>query len=214
MLDTESVSRRALDRTATDFGQHVDDDLYHSMIGCNHITIGEILTDAFGPTVNLADFRARWLSYWRQTVKQEGISLKPGLLSLLDWLDARHIPRAVATSSDEELARLSLTRVQLLERFQFVMTGDQIKNGKPAPDIFLAAASGLQIDPGQCIALEDSDAGVKAASHAGMYTIMVPDVKPPSKPARAAAAQVVPDLSAARTIIESLFNHSSDRTAS
>ena len=86
-----------------------------------------------------------------------------------------------------------------------MITGDQVVNGKPAPDIYIEAARRLGVETGNCVALEDSDAGVLSASAAGMITVMVPDLKAPSPQARDAAYCVVASLRDARKQIESLL---------
>ena len=68
-----------------------------------------------------------------------------------------------------------------MERFNVIATGDEVRNGKPAPDLFLLAAHRLGMKPSQCLVLEDSEAGVVAAHRAGMQVYVVPDLKPPSR---------------------------------
>jgi beta-phosphoglucomutase-like phosphatase (HAD superfamily) len=67
-----------------------------------------------------------------------------------------------------------------LDRFNAIATGDEVVNGKPAPDLFLLAAHRLGIEAAQCLVLEDSEAGILAAHRAGMQAWVVPDLKPPS----------------------------------
>ncbi len=95
--------------------------------------------------------------------------------------------------------------VALLARFETVVTGDTVSQGKPAPDIYLEAARRLGAVPTDCIALEDSDAGVMSASQAGMLALMIPDLKPPSREAARAAFRVLGSLYDARRVIGSLL---------
>ena len=85
------------------------------------------------------------------------------------------------------------------------MTGDEISQPKPAPDIYLEAARRLGVDPACCIALEDSDAGILAASRAGMVSLLVPDLKQPSEEAARAAFRVLGSLHEAREIVAALI---------
>ena len=71
-----------------------------------------------------------------------------------------------------------------------MIAGDQVDKGKPAPDIFLAAAARLDILPERCLVLEDSDAGIQAAYNAGMTPVMIPDMKPPSEKSLAFAHRI------------------------
>ena len=121
-----------------------------------------------------------WAADYDAIVAAEGISLKPGLDDILDLLDERGVAAAVATSTRRERARAKLDRVGLLHRFAALVGGDDVARGKPAPDIFLAAAERLGVAAGDCIVLEDSEPGIIAAAAAGMTPVMVPDLHPPS----------------------------------
>src|SRR5262249_22784775 len=133
------------------------------------------------------------------------IPMKPGLIELLSFVSEHRIPIAIATSSDQNYATFSLQAAGLGGRFSYIITGDQVINGKPAPDIYIEAARRLGVAAEQCVGIEDSDAGALAASASGMITVMVPDLKEPSEDARAAAFCVVDSLLEARDKIASLM---------
>jgi HAD superfamily hydrolase (TIGR01509 family) len=187
MLDTEIIYHRAWQNAAADFGYHVDDEFFHSLIGIRTEECEEMIRATLDDAFPLDAFRLRWPQRWQEIVEIESIVRKPGLLELLDLLEERGIPKAVATSSTQAEAEYSLTITQLRTRFPVVVSGDQVLHGKPAPDIFLAAARQLGVDPTHCMAFEDSSAGAIAASAAGMRTYMVPDLVQPSTEARAQA---------------------------
>ena len=86
-------------------------------------------------------------------------------------------------------------------RFDIIVCGDEIKNGKPAPDIFLEVSRGLNIQPERCVVLEDSDPGIRAAHAAGMIPIMVPDLRPPSPDTALLAHKIFPSLLEARRFL-------------
>jgi beta-phosphoglucomutase-like phosphatase (HAD superfamily) len=83
--------------------------------------------------------------------------------------------------------------------------GDEIQKGKPAPDIFLAAANRLHVPAARCIVLEDSEVGVQAAQDAGMLPIMIPDLKPPSEKSILLAYKILPSLYELKSFLEQLF---------
>ena len=111
--------------------------------------------------------------------RARGHGAQAGLVELLDWLEARGIPKAVATSTRRARARTKLERTGLCDRFAALVGGDEIAQGKPAPDIFLAAAERLgDARPATCLVLEDSEAGMTAALRApACPPIMVPDLR-------------------------------------
>ncbi len=99
----------------------------------------------------------------------------PGLFELIDALDARSVKRAVASSGLRRYVQAVLDLIGLARRFEVVVTGDDVANGKPAPDVFLRAAGRLGVPPAACLALEDAPNGIAAAKAAGMTCIAVPN---------------------------------------
>jgi len=98
----------------------------------------------------------------------------PGLLPLLDALEQASIPKAIATSSGRQFVGRVLGQFSLQPRFEFVLTGEDIKHGKPKPDVYLLAAQRLGIASRQMMVLEDSQIGCQAATAAGAFTVAVP----------------------------------------
>jgi beta-phosphoglucomutase-like phosphatase (HAD superfamily) len=90
------------------------------------------------------------------------------------------LPRAICTSSRHEDVHNNLAVGGLVGRFQFIIAQGDYAGGKPHPAPFLKAAERLGIAPESCVALEDSYHGVRSAAGAGMMTIMVPDLFPPT----------------------------------
>jgi HAD superfamily hydrolase (TIGR01509 family) len=99
----------------------------------------------------------------------------PGLIELLDEIDRRRMPKAIASSGIRRYVEAVLRVNGLLDRFSVIITGDQVAHGKPAPDVFLAAARALNVEPSGCLVLEDAPNGVQAAKTAGMTCFAVPD---------------------------------------
>jgi HAD superfamily hydrolase (TIGR01509 family) len=97
-----------------------------------------------------------------------------GLESLLDALEAAALPKAIATSSRRSFTQTVLSRFDLEPRFAFLLTSEDVVQGKPHPEIYLKAASRLRVPPQQMLVLEDSENGCRAAVAAGAYTVAVP----------------------------------------
>lgn len=98
----------------------------------------------------------------------------PGLLNLLDALEAAGIPKAIATSSGRAFVLAALELFQLTPRFAFFLTAEDVEHGKPAPDVYLLAAERHGVSPQEMMVLEDSQNGCQAAVAAGSYTVAVP----------------------------------------
>jgi pseudouridine 5'-phosphatase len=99
----------------------------------------------------------------------------PGVEQLLDELQAANLPIAVATSATREYAHHVLTKLNLHERFRFILTAEDIRRGKPDPEVYLLAAQRLELPPPQMMVLEDSANGCRAAVAAGAFTVAVPN---------------------------------------
>jgi len=179
MLDTERLAREAWKRAMHDFGYELPDKVYQQMIGRNRRDKTGIFTEAFDSDFPLDNVGARKDEYLLELLESD-IPLKPGLMPLLHYLETTSLKTAVASSTlkDEVLRRVHL--LGLFERFDTIVGGDDVERGKPHPDIFLYAASQLNTHPKDCLVLEDSEAGVQAASSAGMEVWIVPDVKEPA----------------------------------
>lgn len=118
---------------------------------------------------------AVWLRFkelWAMT--SENVQLMPGVTALLPQLHAAGYPMAVATASDRAWVQRWFTRFELWPYFQAIATGDDVKHNKPAPDVYLFAASQLGVPPERCLVFEDSLPGLTAAKAAGMTVIAIP----------------------------------------
>ena len=102
------------------------------------------------------------------------VATMPGLTPLLDVLERAGRPKAVATSTDRELAEISLAPFDLRKRFQFILDGRDVTNGKPHPEIYLTAARRFGVPAAEMMVLEDSQNGCRAAAAAGAFTVAVP----------------------------------------
>ncbi len=180
MLDTEPLYKVAWQTASAELGYKLDDPSYATLVGRQTEDCEQVLLEQFGSDFPLDRFRVRWPELWQAEVTANGIQQKPGLLEFLAFLDRQGLPVAVATSSETDYTVFSLRHAGLEGRFEVVVTGDQVARGKPAPDIYLEAARRLRVDPAECVALEDSEAGILAARGAGMIALLIPDWTSPS----------------------------------
>jgi HAD superfamily hydrolase (TIGR01509 family) len=208
MLDTEPLSKVAWQTASAEFGYTLDDRSYSKLVGRPTADCERELLGQFGSAFPLDRFRVRWPELWQAKVAARGIQQKPGLSEFLAFVDKQHLPVAVATSSESDYTVLSLRHAGLEGRFKVIVTGDEVASGKPAPDIYLEAARRLEVNPASCVALEDSDAGVLAASRAGMRALLIPDWTGPSDEAVRAAFRVLTSLHQARDILAKLVANS------
>ena len=204
MLDTERLASRCWSAAASTIGVQFDTALIPSMIGRNSVDSRRFVLAHYGADYPVDALMRESRAQFDAIARREGIAVKPGLHALLDWLDSIPIPRVVATSTRRERAQAHLERCELLSRFHALVGGDEVAQGKPAPDIFLLAASRLDVGPADCIVLEDSEPGVRGALAAGMIPIMVPDMQAPSEDLLARMPLVLPSLADVRVHLAAL----------
>ena len=108
-------------------------------------------------------------------IAENRLETMPGLLELLQLVEQRQLPRAVATSSPRSYMTGLLERFDLLHRFHLTMTAEDVANGKPDPEIYLTVAARLNVAPHEMLVLEDSETGTRAASAAGAFAVSVPN---------------------------------------
>jgi HAD superfamily hydrolase (TIGR01509 family) len=204
MLDTERLALRCWADAAARLELDFDAALIPAMIGRNSRDSRALILDRHGDDYPIDRLMQASQETYDAIVAREGVALKPGLVALLDWLDAMRIPRVVATSTRRARAVAKLAKVDLLARFATLVGGDEVTKGKPAPDIFLLAAARLGAAPADCIVLEDSEPGMLGALAAGMIPIMVPDILPPTADLLARDPLVLPSLAAVQSHLAAL----------
>jgi beta-phosphoglucomutase family hydrolase len=111
------------------------------------------------------------LVFFHEFISENGIYPVPFADVFLKQLKQYHIPLALATSSRRAKMEMVMEKLNLLIYFDKIVTGGDVKNGKPSPDIFLKAAEKLNMVPENCIVFEDAANGVKAAKNAGMKCV-------------------------------------------
>ena len=202
LFDTERLYEQAAIAAAAELGYELDSAFHRTTVGSPWPVIRGLLLDRYGATFAAEDLRNAARRIFGELVEMQRL-LKPGALELLDLLDKLGLPRAIATTSSRATVQRHLEAHDLVGRFhQIVAHGDYARH-KPAPDPFLKAAEQLGVAPELCLALEDSHNGVRAASAAGMMTIMVPDLLLPTEEIRGLCTHIVLDLHDVRPLIAS-----------
>ena len=200
LVDTEAMSKDAMTVAARQQGVELPHELFVRMVGLNFATSGAIVAEHFGPGFDVPAFQAESTRLFR-AAGDIGVALKSGVVELLDLLDELKLPRAIATSSPHQDVERNLGRHGLRERFDAVVAGGDYPRSKPFPDPFLTAAEALGIDPGHCLALEDSHNGIRAAHAAGMMAVMVPDLLEPDEEMHALCVRIIESLHEVRGLI-------------
>lgn len=194
MFDTESIAFKGWKWAGEKSGFPLPESLIYQIAGNNLKSTRALLEKAMGSDFDFHHVRQFRLQYAAEHIEKYGVPIKTGLYDLLDTLERLAIPKAVATSTERARAEGILAKANVLDRFRSIVCGDEIQNGKPAPDIFLAAAKKMNAIPEQCVVLEDSEAGIRAASAANMHPFLVPDLRMPADDALKMVSKTFSDL--------------------
>lgn len=203
LIDSERVILDCWRRVAAEQSLPLDDGLWLSMVGMHDAACTEMLVRLLGPAQAerlSIDCKDRY-----DLLVEQGLPLKDGAIELLQELSTRGVPLAIATSTRRERALVKLARCGIDHYFGALATSSDVAHPKPAADIYLLAASRLGVLPENCMAIEDSEMGVRAAAAAGMAVIQVPDLVPASELTRS-LARVVSSLHEARPLLQSYLS--------
>ena len=197
LLDTEKVAKHAFFYSCKKINFSCSDEEYAQLTGHGSVLRDKLLTSILPKDANITHFNQTWWEHFQEILNDE-VPAKAGALEFLDYINSRKIKIAVATSSYTQSAETLLTRAKLRSFIGFIVGGDQVRNAKPAPDIYLKAASCVNVSANSCIAFEDSDVGVMAAHAAGIPVIQIPDIKIPSEKCVALGHLIFDSLDKAR----------------
>jgi HAD superfamily hydrolase (TIGR01509 family) len=200
LFDTERLIMAGIMAAGRDVGVEFPEAFCHSMIGIPGRECDIMIQDHFGPAFPMPEYLSRCAARIA-SLTEAGVPLKTGVVELIDDLAQRNIPLAIATSSSSRTAHHHLQKSGLLEKFRFVVTRDDVQNGKPKPDLFTKAAMSLGVSASRCLALEDSPNGIRSAHAAGTMPVMVPDILQPSDEIRAMCIVVADSLHDVRRIL-------------
>lgn len=175
----------------------------HRCIGVTTEVTRAILLETYRD-IDLVDrFREQSVALVRSKIDSGLLELKPGVRELLDFLRAKGCHIAIASSTRTDIVEKELADAGLIGYFSAVVGGDRAQRSKPNPDIFLKAAELLGEKPENCVVIEDSFNGIRAAKTAGMTAIMVPDQLVPDEEIRGLADFVLPSLLVVKEQIKS-----------
>lgn len=178
LVDSERTTRQVWQSSTAACGFVLSDDVYLTLIGLGEDEAEAVLASRFGDGFVVPAFREQRIAGMAEVIAAGGAPFKHGAREILDWVGRLGIPVGLATSSRLEEVQERLGPVA--RAFTTITTRDNVRRGKPSPDIYVAAAASLGVEPSQCLALEDSFAGIRSATAAGMPVLMVPDLAQPT----------------------------------
>ncbi|MBQ9011509.1 MAG: HAD family hydrolase [Bacilli bacterium] len=177
MFDTESLWVSSAINACKQMEYKITEKLPTLCIGTNKETTKNIFQKHLGNTFDFETFYLISRDIMKEEIKKEGLKTKKGLLELLSYLKDKNYLLAIASSSTKKVINdyLKLTNIDK-NNFYKIVSGEDFKESKPNPDIFIKTCELLNVKPNEAIVLEDSNNGITAAYKAGCKTILIPDI--------------------------------------
>lgn len=197
LIDTEKYYRIFWPKALAAFGYHMTDEQALQLRSLGRPFAPALLKEWFGEELDYYAVRQKRKDMMEECLDREGVQRKRGALELVRKLKELGIVTAIATASDLERTEKYLRLTGLEGYFDRLISATQVKEGKPAPDIYTYACEQLGLDPAECLAVEDSPNGVLSAYRAGCRTVMVPDQTEPDEELKKylyARADSLPDI--------------------
>ena len=172
ILDSEPIYYQIETKFFRNLGISISDEEYHTFVGLSMIEMWRRIKNNH----NLKEVIGALVKSNNKVVFQyfsnsENLQPTPFLEQFIQNLLEKNIKLAVASSSSKKLIKVILEKLMLKKYFEICVSGNEVKNGKPAPDVFLHTANLMKVIPKECLVIEDSTNGVKAAKSAGMKCV-------------------------------------------
>ena len=185
VVDTEKLYSRFWREACAHFGFTMSYEQSIAMRALNAQLAEATLKRFFGPEIEYLPTRNKRIELMEAYIEENGVELKPGVVELLDYLQAQGIPAAITSASPIPRIQNYLSRHGLEVRFAALCSGRDVPRGKPEPDIYLHGAAALGQKAEECMALEDAPAGILSAYRAGCLPVMIPDLDQPGEETKA-----------------------------
>lgn len=171
IIDSEPLHFQTDKMVLRDLGHDIADGELTCFVGVTNPNMWAELIKRYKLDSTVEELLELQSKYKNELFGQGKLQAISGIPELIDDLKGRGIYIGLASSSSREFIEMVLKGLHIYHNFDVVISGEEVENSKPAPDIFLKAAEVLKVAPAECIVLEDSGNGVKAAKAAGMKCI-------------------------------------------
>ena len=177
MFDTEKLWEETFVVVGKKMNYNITKEFHLKTISSNYKAIEKMFAEEFGKDFPFDVFYKEARLYMDGKIKKEGLKIKEGLFELLNYLKEKNYLIAIASSSKKERIEWYLKIANINKNlFTTITSADEIKRGKPYPDIFIKTCQKLNVKEEEAIVLEDSNNGIKAAKKSGCVTILIPDL--------------------------------------
>jgi beta-phosphoglucomutase-like phosphatase (HAD superfamily) len=177
LFDSERIHFESWKQAEKKFGFEGSEKIFAKLAGTRHENADNLWLDFFNGNMEKMRLVQDFLHELKSDkLKTTRVPMKSGAREILCWLWEQKFPTALATSNFPEKIKAMFEDADLNPHFDAIIDGGMVEHGKPAPDIFLAAAAALNLSSANCAVIEDSQSGVQASLDAGTYTILIPSL--------------------------------------
>lgn len=177
IFDTEREYLKEWEVIFKKYGYKMKKEIYISVMGRGRKKVKEIFKEKFGEDLPIDEMYIEKDKMLKEAVENNKVPLKEGALELLEFLKENGYKIALATSAKGDRVKIQVSHAKIENIFDAIVCSEDIINSKPNPEIFLKAAEKVCVNPENCIVIEDSEAGIKAAFNAKMMGFHVEDLK-------------------------------------
>jgi HAD superfamily hydrolase (TIGR01509 family) len=202
VLDTECFSLEVWLEIARKWGYPATAELADRLVGINEAAERAVLRSEFGAAYPYDEIQNEVGVLFREKAEHDGIAVKKGFEELFLHIKKLALPCALATSTSRRIVGWKLKCAGLDNVFPLIVCGDEVENGKPAPDIFLKAARLMNQNPEDCIGIEDSPAGLRGLCSAGIRSVFIKDRVTPPENVMAGVWRACRDLGEVRPFLD------------
>ncbi len=195
LLDTEKLYVRFWCEGANFYGYKMNETHALSIRSMARPFAIEKLKGYFGEEFDYYKVHKKRIELMDKYIEENGIETKPYAKETLQFLKEKGYKIALATATGIEKTQTYLKQKDLYKYFNEIVCASMVLKGKPEPDIYLKASELLDLNPDECIAVEDSPNGIKSASRAGCITVMIPDLDLPDENTKKNTYKVLNNLS-------------------
>ena len=200
ILDSESISDITWEKAAAERGLTVNNEILNACRGSNKNDTIVTLKKYYGQDFDSESFLNRTSELFHEIEEKDGIPLLPYAKEILEYLKSRY-RLALASSTRGPTVERQLRNAGVINFFETRTTGEMVEHSKPNPEIYLMACKSIGMEPGDCVAIEDSLNGIRSAYAAGLHPVMVIDKIQPTEEIRKMCIAVFDSLEEVKTIL-------------
>ena len=175
LIDSEKYTISSKIIEGKKYGYDIEEEIVINTLGMSRNISENYFKSIYGDKFPYEELRIKRYDYIFEALENNKLEYKKGAIELINYLEENNYKFALVSSSGNKLIDKYKKHLRLFEKFSVIITGDDIKNGKPNPDGFLLAMNKLNSSPEKCLVIEDSKNGILAAKNANMKSVFIQD---------------------------------------